>query len=210
MTANGYTGAPVGISDVDGLQTQLDTLDAMGTDAQEANYVGWTFDPATSVQAGTALATAGVGYVARVKAMSTVVTNIVIYLTAGGTGLTAGQCLATLHNSAGAQIGAGAITGDQSTAWATSGLKVMPLTVQQGVDLYADYLVRLWFNGSGGPSLAGASNVHADLTNAGLSSPNFRFFTADSGLTTAAAALAGFQNIGAQTAHAAANWVALS
>lgn len=210
MTATGYTGANVGMSDVDGLEAELAELGADEYRATDHGYVGWTFDPAVGVQGGTALATAGLGYVARVQAMSTVVSNIVVHLTAGGTGLTSGQCGATLHNDAGALIGASAYTVDQAAAWATPGQKPMALTVPQGVTQYAFYRVRLWFNGAVGPALARAANTDADLINAGLAAPDFRFSTADPGLTTPALAAANFGTIGTQTAAGTANWVALS
>lgn len=174
-------------------------------DARDHGIVGWTYDPA-GVQAGTALPTAGLAQVARIRVLSSVVTNILVHVTTGGTSLTAGQCFAALYNDAGALLGGGAVTADQSTPWASTGLKTMALTVAQGVTTNAWYRVLMWFNGSAGPQLSRAgTGAIAALANVGMSAPTLRFSTADAGLTTAAPA-----NIGAQTAAAIPWWVGLS
>lgn len=170
--------------------------------ATDHNLVGWTFDPAL-VQAGTVQPTAGLAQVARVRMLSSVVTNIHFHFTAGGSGLTGAY--AALYNDAGALLGAGAVTADQSATWGTGGLKTCPLSVAQGVTQYAWYRVLWWFTGSTGPTIAAAADVSAALLNAGLSAPTLRYATADSGLTTAAPA-----NIGTQTGGATAWWVGVS
>ncbi len=168
------------------------------------SLVGWTFDP-TAAQGGTVLAPAGTSHVIRFRAMSTTITNLLIHLTAGGTTLTAGQCFATLHTDAGVQIGA---TADQATAWASGGLKTMPLAAPAtGLTIGAWYKARLWFNGTTGPTLTRGLNSSTAILNAGLSSPNFRYATADTGLTTLALAPA---TLGTPTGGATAWWVGAS
>lgn len=171
--------------------------------ASHHNLVGWTFDPAM-VQAGTVQPTAGLAQVARIQVLSSAVTNILFHFTAGGSSLTSGQCFAALYNDAGALLGAGAVTADQSTNWATGGFKTCPLTVAQGVTQYAFYRVLWWFNGTTGPTISRGVNSSSVILNAGLSS-GFRYATADTGLTTAAPA-----NIGTQTGGPTAWWVGLS
>jgi hypothetical protein len=211
-------GAPNGVASLDGsgqvsavqltaVQAQLNPADWATFKATDHGLAGWTFDP-IQVQGGTpALATSGLSYVARIRALTSVISNILIHLVTAGSGLTAGQCFATLHNDAGAQLGAGAVTADQAANWASGGLKVMPLQVAQAVTPGAFYRVRYWFNGTTGPSLSRAINSNTAILNAGLSTPNFRFSTADSGLTTAASAPS---NIGTQTGGATAHWIGLS
>lgn len=168
--------------------------------------VGWTFDP-VQVQAGTVLPTAGVANVARVRALTTAVTNIHFHFTAGGSSLTAGQCFAALYNDAGALLGAGAITGDQAANWATGGFKTCPLSVAQGVTQYAWYRVLWWFNGTTGPTLSRGLNSSSAILNAGMTAPALRYSTADTGLTVAGSVPS---NIGAQTGGPTAWWVGLS
>lgn len=176
--------------------------------ASNHNLVGWTFDVA-GVQAGTVQPTAGLAQVARIQVLGPVVTNIHFHLTAGGSALTAGQCFAALFNDAGALLGAGAVTGSLhatgSGGWGDGGFKTCALSVAQGVTPYAFYKVFWWFNGTTGPTLSRAVNSSSAILNAGLSSPGFRYATADTGLTNAAPS-----NIGTQTGGATAWWVGLS
>jgi hypothetical protein len=167
---------------------------------------GWTF-PTDSIQGGTILATAGLSYVVRLKAMGATITNILLHFTAGGATLTAGQCFASLHNDAGAILGSSAVTADQATNWASGGMKVMPLTVAQAVTPGNWYKIRFWFQGTTGPTLSRAVNSSSAITNAGLVAPNFRYGTADTGLTTSALAPG---TIGTITGGATAWWVAVS
>lgn len=168
-------------------------------------YVGWTFDPALA-QAGTVLPTAGLVQVARLRVLTAAVTNIIIHISTAGSTLTAGQCFAALYNDAGALLGAGAVTADQAGAWASTGLKVMPLTVAQAVVPNAWYRVAFWFNGTTGPTLSRAvTTAVAGLPNPGMSAPTFRFSTADSSITTTAPG-----SLAAQTAILSAYWVAVS
>lgn len=163
--------------------------------------VGWSFDPALA-QAGTLVPAAGVLNLARVRVLGSAVTAIQVYVTAGGATLTASQCLAAVFNDAGALLGAGAVTADQSTAWASTGLKDMALTVAQAVTPGAFYQIGLFYNGTTAPTLARASTVAAALNNAGMGSAPYRFSTANTGLTTAMPG-----SLGAQTAAANAWWV---
>lgn len=145
---------------------------------------GWSFDP-SAVQGGTILPTAGQLHTARVRAVGSAVTAIQAYVTVAGATLTSGQCFAALFNDAGALLGAGAVTADQSTAWASTGLKDMALSVAQAVTPGAFYQVGFFFNGTTGPTLARGSNIAAALINAGIGAAPFRYGTANTGLTTA-------------------------
>jgi hypothetical protein len=176
--------------------------------ATDQSLAGWTYAP-REVQGGTVQPTAGLAQVARIRVLSSTVTNIHFYVTSGGSSLTSGQCFAALYNDAGALLGAGAVTasahGTGAAGWGDAGLKTMPLSVGQAVTPYAWYRVLWWFNGTTGPTLARAANTAAASLNAGQSAPTLQFSTADTGLTTAAPA-----NIGSQTGQATAWWVGLS
>lgn len=201
----GKLSSPAAITDVTNLQAALTPYRAA-----DHNLTGWTFDP-IMVQGGTVLATAGLSYVFRIRALSTTITNIHVHLTAGGSSLTSGQCFASLHNDAGAILGAGAVTASLhstgSNGWGDGGYKTHPLTTPQAVTQYDWYRVRLWFNGTTGPTLSRALNSNTVIVNAGLSAPNFRYATADSGLTTSALAPG---TIGTQTGANTAWWMGLS
>lgn len=167
----------------------------------ENGLAGWTFDPAV-VQAGTIVPTAGRLELARVRASGSLVTNILLAVTAAGVTLTAGRNLAGLFTDAGALLGTSV---DQSTAWQSTGLITCALTAPQAVTPGAYYRVGFFATGTTLPTFARASvAVSGAALNPGQSAPTLRFSTADTGLTTA---LPG--TIGAQTAAATAWWLAL-
>ncbi|MFI7073568.1 hypothetical protein [Micromonospora sediminicola] len=168
----------------------------------DRGWLAWTQPPHVLV-AGSALAPAGTLQLRRLRRVPAgQVTNIVTFLTVAGSSLTAGQCFAALYTAAGALV---AQTGDQSTAWASIGLKVMPLAGGPYQVTGGDYYVGLWFNGTTGPAIVRSGTVSAALTNVGLSAPNFDMASANTGLTTTAPA-----TLGAQTASVFEWWIALS
>lgn len=187
----------------DASQAALAAIPVIPIKPSDHGFVGWMFDPA-QVQAGTILATAGLSYIFRFRATGSLITNLNMHFTAGGTGLTAGQCFASLHSDAGAQLG---ITADQAANWAGGGYKICPLVTPVAVTPGTWYKARVWFNGTTGPTLSRGVNSSSVITNAGLSAPNFRWSTADAGLTTGGTAPA---NIGTMTGAATAWWLAAS
>lgn len=165
---------------------------------------GWSFDPADA-QGGTILPTAGRVEVVRVRAVAALVTNINLHVTVAGATLTASQCLAALYTDAGALLSA---TGNQATAWQSTGMKTMALTVAQAVTPGQFYRVAFYANGTTLPTFARGSAVGAvgsDLINYGLSAPGLRFSTADTGRTTSMPG-----TLGTQTAAPIAWWAGLS
>lgn len=190
MTATGFTG------------TDPASVAVTPTDH---GFAGWTFNP-DQVQAGTILPTAGLSYVVRFRVQLATVSAINLHLTAGGTGLA--NCFATLHNDAGAILGVNAVTADQATAWQSGGYKAMPLLTAQAVVIGAWYKVRWWAGTATTlPTLSRGVNSSSAITNAGLAAPNFRYATADSGLTTAGTAP---QTIGTLTGGPTAWWVSVT
>lgn len=208
MTAQGYTGGSVAIADVAGLQAALDLATYQVIRPFDHGALnGWNFDPGSCVQGGTVLTTAGVSYIFRFRALSTVISNLHIHLTAGGVGLTAGQCFASLHNDAGAILGPGAITPDQAASWGTGGFKTLTLNTPMAVTPFSWYKARLWFNGTTGPALSRATNSSAAIIDAGMTAPALRWATADVGITTPGTAP---NNLGALTGSSVAWWIGAS
>lgn len=166
--------------------------------------LGWTFDPADT-QAGTILPTAGRLEVVRIRATAALVTNINLHVVTAGATLTANQCLAALYTDAGVLLSS---TGNQATAWQSTGMKVCALSAAQAVTPGQWYRVAFYANGTTLPTFARGSSVGAvgsDLINYGLSAPTLRFSTADTGRTTTMPG-----TLGAQTAAPIAWWAGLS
>lgn len=226
-TVNGITKAMVGLGSVDDtsdLAKPVSTLQAASiaavgftanaayTESQKALFssivasdhalAAWSFDPAAT-QGGTVLPTAGLVFSVRVKVLGvTAITNILMHLTTGGVTLTAGQCFAAVYNDAGTTLVG--VTADQSTAWASGGLKTMAIVGGPvAVSPYTWYRVVFWFNGTTGPSVTRGSNVNNQLLNLGIPS-NFRFASSNAGTTTTPPA-----SLGALTAVQAAWMVGL-
>jgi hypothetical protein len=167
----------------------------------DVGLVGWTADPANDIIGAAALATAGTLYLSRVKTLASLVTAIQVNLTVAGGTLTAGRCFAALFTDAGTLLSS---TADQATAWTSTGVKDMALSVAQAVVPNSWYQVGLFFNGTTGPTLSIGANVSAALTNAGLAAAPYRYSTANTGLTTSMPG-----TFSAQTATATAWWIAL-
>lgn len=137
----------------------------------DQGLIAWTQDPAQTA-ANSQLPAAGTLYLCRVHVPSDArVTNILTAVTSSSSTLTTGQCFAALYASYGSLIAA---TDDQSTVWATSGLKTMPLSGGP-VDIVAgEYYIGIYANGTALPNFARGNNQIAGMVNAGLSS-GFRF-----------------------------------
>lgn len=163
---------------------------------------GWTFDPA-DVQGATILPTGGRLELARFRAASGLITNILATVTVAGGTLTSGRNFAALYTDAGALVAA---TADQTTPWGTTGLKTMALTTPQTVVPGAFYWVGIYANGTTLPTLArGSVAFNGAALNSGMAAPVLRYSSADTGLTTAMPA-----TLGAQTAQPTAWWFGLS
>lgn len=207
VTATGITGtAPAAISDVTGLAVAL----TQSIRPADHNMAGWTYPIGDEPQGSFLLVTSGLSYIFRFRIFTATVTNLLIHFTAGGTGLTAGQCGGTLHNDAGAILGAGAVTADQSTNWASGGFKTMALTTPQAWIPGNWAKMRIWSNGTTGPTATRSTSSASALINAGLAPASSRWATADSGLTTPALAVSSFANIGAMTGTGVAIWAGAS
>lgn len=171
--------------------------------ATEAGYGGWSYD-GSETQAGTILPTGGLSYVVRMRIFSATVSAVNLHLTEAGAGLT--NAFASLHNDAGVRLSATAVTANQNTNLQTGGERTMPLAAVQNVTPGDFYKIRFWATGTTMPTLSRKCNSSTAIVNAGLVAPNFRWATADAGLTDAASAPA---TIGTLTGGPTAWWLAV-
>lgn len=159
--------------------------------AADSAYLAWSMDPAVASSASAL--NSGTIYVTRINVRTTIsVTNVIFFLQAAGSVLTASQCFAGLYAgqtaggyTAGNQI---AVSADQHTAWTSAGPVVSALTSGPFTLVPGFYWVAFLANESGGtmPSLSrsGSGAVLASITNAGTSSSSYRSATAGTGQTT--------------------------
>ena len=125
------------------------------------------------------------------------ITNLSVVITAAGTSVTASYM--ALYTAAGALLSQSASGGATPT-----GLKTFALGSPQAL-VAGDYYAAFWCLHSGAPQLAAFNAATSQVANAGVSAPNLRWATADTGLTTTAPA-----TIGAQTSTGFAWWVGAS
>jgi hypothetical protein len=174
-TAPTVTGTALGLYSNAGVLTVVDAsgtsypVSQAGSPAALNSLVGWTFDP-VGIGSGVQ-ATAGNVFLQRVVLpVLTTVTSIVVQVTNGGSSLTSGQNFAAIYNAAGTRVG---ITADQTTPWATTGIKTMNLTAPVTLEPGTYYVARL-VNASVTTPSFGASTTNA-LVIAGDASAPFRF-----------------------------------
>jgi parallel beta-helix repeat protein len=137
----------------------------------DQGLIAWSQDPAETA-ANSQLPAAGTLYLCRVHVTHDArVTSILTAVTSSNSTLTAEQCFAALYRTDGSLVAA---TGDQSLAWATPGLKTMPLSGGPADLVADDYYIGIYANGSTLPNFARGNNQIAGLVNAGMSS-GFRF-----------------------------------
>ena len=163
--------------------------------------LSWAYDPAVSVATSTPLTNAGTANVVKLHVPEAQnITNILLYLSTQGSGLTSGQCFAALYQG-GSLLGT---TADQSTAWAASpGLKTMAISGGPVAVAAGDVYVAYWYNGTTGPApLRGNSSASVNL-NLAAASP--RWGTANTGLTTTAPG-----TLGTISSAVTAYWAGLS
>lgn len=160
-----------------------------------------TFDPSIP-NVGT-LAAAGVLNMARIRLRSSAsVTNVHLVVPAAAVGATAGQNFAALYRASDRALIA--VTADQTTAWGSGGTKSAALVGGPYVCARGYYYVAWWANAATTlPQFGGGSSF--SVMNLGMSSPNMRYCTADTGLTTTGPA-----TYGTQTAAGRAWWAAIS
>jgi hypothetical protein len=150
--------------------TALENRQAPGPAGQ--GFIAWSSDPA--FVAGGSGAVFGTVYMQKIVLQnSQSIANIVMFVNTAPTTLTAGQNFAAIFDSAGNRI---AITADQSTAWATTGLKTMPLSGGPQVLPAGTYYVAHVGNGTGTLGFWRTTNavINGDAINVNLTASNYR------------------------------------
>lgn len=147
---------------------------------RDHGWLTWSF-PVTDCNSTSFTPAAGQITAAKVYLPQTAtVTNVVLFVAAAGTALTSGQNFAGLYTTAGNLLSA---TGDQTTPWGTTGLKVAALTTAQTNLAAGYYYVALSANNITSLTFS-RCNTSNSLLNAGLTASTSRFATGSSGNTT--------------------------
>lgn len=185
------------------LQYPLSTVNDATFTPADHGLLSWNYDPAMC-GAGSTGSTAGTVYLMKIKIVnrSTVVTNILMSVTAAGATLTAGQNFAGLYSSSGTLLSA---TADQSAVWNSTGLKTMALSAPQTLAV-GTYYVAFVSNGTTPPSFMRGADISASGVNAGLTVSTGRFLTGPTAQTSLPASITMGSNSTVQTAR----WVALT
>lgn len=137
---------------------------------------GWSVDPAAT--SSNLTLTSGLLYFIAVRATDTrTLSNLWVHVFTAGSGLTTGQSLLGLYDSTGTLL---ATSGDQSTAWATTGAKAAAISAS--VTAGNTYYVGVLSVGTTPPALSRGSGT-GGLGNLGLTSAPYRFNTGASGQT---------------------------
>lgn len=166
---------------------------------EDQNLISWTQDPSTTA-AGQLVPAAGTVNFARLHVpVATTISNLWLFCSVAGSGLTSGQNFAGLYTSGGTLLSA---TADQTTAWGTTGIKTMALTAPQAVAA-GDYLVGFFYNGTTAPTFV--RGISQGIVNVGLTSSTARFGTAATGQTTSMPA-----SIGTLASGSNSWWIGLS
>ncbi len=151
---------------------------------QDQNLLAWTYDPV--LQTGTTSPAAGVVLLARVMVrQTTTITNVLVSVVTAGSGLTAGQNFVGLYDSTGTLLSASA---DQSTPWASTGLKVAALSAPQLVQPGVYYLAVL-ANGTTPPLIARSTVQGSATVNAGAPAGAPRYATSGAAQTALPASI---------------------
>jgi len=194
-------GTPVNDTFAD-LDTRVKALSsAQASAATDQASISWTFDPATDLNSS--ILVSGTVNMAKVWVRQpTTINNVTLSIVTAGSGLTAAQNLAGLYDAAGNRVG---VTVDQTAAWASTGLKDMPLTVPY-VAAAGAYYVAFLSNGTTPPAFARGSNLAAATTvNLGLTATTARFTTGPLAQTSLPTTV----TMGSRTADARAWWAAV-
>lgn len=152
----------------------------------DQNLLAWAFDPVGALS-NTGTASGVLSLIAIPVRDAATVTNLLLGVATAGVGLTAGQNFAGLYGPDGTRVGQSA---DQATAWASPGLKTIPLAVA------APVTPGMWWVGvltnavSSSPAFARAgAGAVTGISSAGLAATAARFGSYSSALTSLPASL---------------------
>jgi len=147
------------------------------------SLIEWNYDPVICGGGGGVVSVAGTLYLMLITARVTgTISSISAVVGTAGSGLTSGQNFAALYDGlTGSQLG---VTSDQTTAWASTGVKTTALTASASVVAGQKILVALLANGSTPPSFVRSGATGVTAPNIGLSPTSpLRFSAYGSGQT---------------------------
>jgi hypothetical protein len=162
-----------------------------GLEPEDHGLLAWTMDPMTALGTAT-ISAAQVLHVMKLRTRRPItVTNVVLVVTAAGVALTANRCYAALYDAAGNLL---SITADQSVAWVSPGVKVMPLAAPQAIPA-GNFYVGLMYAGTTSPTLPRGSNVNTATVNMNTTGLAQRSATVGAALTTPPASIVGMAGL---------------
>jgi hypothetical protein len=186
------------------IAAQAERLGGVITPADHG-LIAWSFDPAASDRAAAYNFTSGTARVVLIYVpQPATITNIHTYVQQAGTSMVSGQSFAALYEADDDLL---RVTADQSSAWASTGEKIMPLASTYTLATPGYLKVVMWsvFSGTAVGLARSIGAVSSSLLNFGMAPPLLRSSTANTGLTTTAPA-----TLGAQTAVGGIPLVGLS
>lgn len=147
-------------TNITSLQNATDALDWQ---ADDQGLIGWTFDPV--ITTGSAANVSQTLYFVKIPVRkAATITNLIVVVGILGSGLTAGQNLLGLYDSAGTRLG---VTADQTTSWgAGTGTKTVPLTSPVAVSA-GFYYVAILSNGTTPASFLRGTSQSSSVNNLG-------------------------------------------
>lgn len=147
------TSSPLSAARLGNIESGLANLDANNNGAfcpADYGWLAWAYDPYIAYAAAL-LGTAGLNYLTLIPIrQACTITNILCFVGTAGASLTSGQNLLGLFDNSGNLLSA---TGDQTSAWGSTGLKTAALSSSQAVSPGLYYAGFLW-NGSTAPKFS--------------------------------------------------------
>lgn len=170
----------------------------------DQNLIGWSFDPALALS-NTGTASGVLSLVAIPVREARTVANLLLGVATAGVGLTGAQNWAGLYSPTGALAGQ---TADQTTPWASTGMKTTPLAAPAAVTPGWWWVGILTNAATSSPAFARAgAGAVAGISSVGLAATASRFGSYSTGL----AALPGQLTLGSiTTATNGTFWAGLS
>lgn len=166
----------------------------------DMGYLAWSYDGLLA-DGSVGPAAGDIQLVRMVLRGPQTVTNIVAAVGTAGATLTSAQNFAGLYDATGTRV---AVTGDQTTAWGTTGVKTMALTAPY-VAAAGYYYVALVSNGTTPPLFRSKTNLGGAFITGAAPANSYRFATNGTG-TTLPASL----TLGSNVVSDKALWVALT
>lgn len=167
----------------------------------DQGFIAWTLDPGL-VGGVTSPASGGVRLGRIILRRAATISYIWLSVVNAGSGLTSGQSFVGLYSATGTQL---AVSADQSTSWASAGIKQIALTSPYSAAA-GTYYVALLTNATTQPGFAYASGITNAPANANLTVSTGRSLSGPSSQTSLPASI----TMSSNTFNTAVYWFAVS